>query len=81
MANTAKTELDSIINEMAEALRPLVAKIEARTPTTQGHYGTYMGLIAQGQSAAERLGLAVALKRAGADKGGVDAAVRILGLI
>ncbi len=67
-----------VIDELADKLREGVAEIEASTPTTRGHYGTYMGLFSQftddiGQG---RL-LAKALIKAGANKQGVNDALRV----
>jgi len=72
------TKAQEIIDNLAEQLREGVAEIEARRPTTRGHYGLYMAIFGQ---FAEDIGqahiLAMALKKAGANAQGVDDALRV----
>ncbi len=73
------TTLTQRINDMAETLKDAVASIEATSfPTTKNNYGTYMALMSQfcddkGQAKI----LAVALIKAGANKEGVRAALKV----
>lgn len=81
-------DFDSIIDHLAEAIRPLVAIIEAAPPTTKGHYGDYMATIERvTQQLAgpvpvttnAYLAVGIALERAGANKFGVESALRAMG--
>jgi len=70
------------VTEMVAALKPdlepLVAQIEARPETTQGHYGDYMAVIsdlAQGSKTMAQL-VALALIESGANRRGVAAALQ-----
>jgi len=71
-------KLDEIVANLAADLHPVVTEIEARRPTTRGHYGTYMGLFSR---FADDIGqariLAMAPKKAGANAQGVDDALRV----
>lgn len=67
-----------IIDSLADDLRESVAEIEARVPTTRGHYGTYMGLFSQfADDAGQGRILAAALIQAGANERGVNDALRV----
>ena len=72
------TKSEQIINALADDLRPEIAKIEARPPTTRGHYAVYLGLLSRytddrGQAQA----LSQALIAAGANERGVGDAMAI----
>lgn len=72
------TEATQVIENIANVLRPEVAVIEARIPTTRGHYGTYMAIIGKyADDPQQGLVLALALKKAGANPQGVDDAFRV----
>ena len=72
------TRAQEIIDSLADKLREGVAEIEASTPTTRGHYGTYMGLFSRfADDAGQGRILAAALKKAGANAQGVDDALRV----
>lgn len=86
---TSQQDLDSMLNQMAVILKPVVDHIEASTPTTKDHYGEYMSAI---QVVVERLGeserkpatylgVAVAFQRAGANKNGLHSALRVMGYL
>ena len=80
-------ELDTLINTLAKAVKPVVTVIESGPAITKDHYSEYLGVItkvaAQLPAAGRNvhLGIGIALQRAGANKAGVQAALRILGAI
>jgi hypothetical protein len=85
---TTQTELDDVINQLADVVKPVVEAIEKnKHPTTMHNYDQYMSAItkiAGMLSASERnssafLGIGVAMQRAGANKQGVQAALRAMG--
>jgi len=57
----------------------LVKKIESGIKTTQGNYGQYMTMLSGIADRTNRTILAAAFISAGADSGGVKAAMRIIG--
>jgi RNA binding exosome subunit len=70
--------VQKVIDSLANDLREGVAEIEASTPTTRGHYGTYMGLFSQfADDAGQGRILAKALIKAGANERGVNDALRV----
>jgi hypothetical protein len=75
------SNLERLINSMAEDMRPIVQQIEASPAITCDHYGDYLGAIGVLSEGDPTLAKAVALAfvRAGANKAGVAAALRILG--
>lgn len=82
------TDLDATLNKLANMLGPIVKHIEAKPPTTENHYGDYMSALAviakrvsDKPASNVYLGIGVALQRAGANKQGVQAALRIMGHI
>lgn len=77
---TQKEQLRAALEAMAEALRPVVAEIEARPETTRDRYGDYMALISQliERRAAPPLFYAACLIKAGANPEGVKAAAGLL---
>lgn len=83
------TELDKVINELAQIYRPLVESIEAKPQLTKGRYGDYMlaierlaEMLGKGQATTSvYISIGLALQRAGANKDGVKAALRIMGYL
>lgn len=81
--------LDTIIDQLAKITKPLVERIEALPMTTKDHYGDYMLAIERvvdQLSKAERkpstyLGVALAFQRAGANRNGVQSALRVMGYL
>jgi hypothetical protein len=79
--------IDTVINELSNICKPIVEEIESQVPVTKDHYDQYMVAIekvAEIMSRSERnksvyLGIGVAFQRAGANKNGVQAALRIMG--
>lgn len=77
--------MDAELNRLAELFKPVVDAIEAMPETTKGHYGDYMAAIdkiAAKQPNAPRtiyIAIGVALQRAGANKFGVQSALRAMG--
>jgi len=72
---------NAFINDLVEIYKPVVKEIEASMMMTKDHYGEYMNVIGQGNSNSIRQLTAVALVKAGANKDGVLAALRIMGVI
>lgn len=75
-----KAKLDAIIQDLANDLRPVVAKIEAdKLPTTRKHYGRYLALFSQLAHGDARMGKIIcsALIVAGGNFQGVADAYRI----
>ena len=73
-------KLDALIADLANDLREMVEKIEARPMTTRGHYGDYMSLISSTTSDRPTARIvALALKEAGANVQGVQDALQICG--
>ena len=77
--------IDTMLDKLADTLRPIVAAIEASPATTQDHYGDYMAAI---DRVARKLGtptqticvaIGIALQRAGAPRSGVQSALRAMG--
>jgi len=56
----------------------LVQRIESGPELTQGHYGKYLALLSSGNKDSRAI-LSLALISAGANKFGVDSAMRIIG--
>lgn len=85
MLKQADPKLSAVIDQLADICKPIVAHVEAMTPTTKGHYGDYMVAIervATMSGKAERntcLAIGLAMIRAGANKEGVHAALRVMG--
>lgn len=77
---TNEEKADRLIRETAAIVAPLVKDIEAGPQLTQFHYGRYLVLIGQGKDRLERQLFALACLEAGANKAGVHAALRILGV-
>jgi len=66
------------INEVVEALRPIVAKIEARPETTKAHYGDYMTILGMAKGSEARQSMSLCLLKAGANYEGVASALNLL---
>jgi hypothetical protein len=85
--------LDQILNELTQVVKPVVQAIQSKEPTTQNYYREYMSAISvllkyitgKEDTIAVRnkiiLGIGVALNRAGANKAGVVSAVRAMGAL
>ena len=72
--------IDKAVGEIAEDLKPEVARIEAGVKTTMNNYGTYGALLStlgKGNTVTTQL-LALALVKAGANKQGVSDGLRLL---
>jgi hypothetical protein len=75
-----KSELDTLIADLAEDFRPQVLKIEGSIPTTKNHYGRYMSLLYQMAKDDKNLAMvfSLALVKAGANREGIKSALRNL---
>ncbi len=70
--------LDEIVNKIAEEIKPEIQKIEAnKFPTTKWNYGTYLNLLGIFKEKRERQVYALALIKAGANRFGVESALKI----
>ncbi len=67
------------INTLAADLADFVKATEAGPEITQYHYGQYMSVLGMAKDGGSRKIIALALKQAGANHQGVDAAMRIHG--
>lgn len=70
-------EAQQAISQVVEALTPIVAKIEKSFPSTQNHYGDYLGILGMAQPS-ERKKLAAVLVKAGANLEGVRSALELM---
>lgn len=77
MAQT-KEQAEALFQEAVDELKPLVEKIEKEAPTTKNHYGTYMAVLLQAKETQVRKLTALALIKAGANKSGVLAALKLV---
>lgn len=83
------TDLDNVIDQLATIAKPLVDRIEASPEITKDHYGDYMlaldrvvGMLSKAERRPSTyLGVAVAFQRAGANKAGVQSALRVMGYL
>lgn len=76
---TQNPKLATMIKDLAVNLKPAVDEIEGSIPTTQGHYGRYMAVLAifaKGNKLRAQI-IALALIEAGANKTGVHNALRL----
>ena len=80
MKPEAKALLDNLAKELVVDLKPVVDKIEASTPTTKNHYGKYLNILMPltGDSV-KYYCVAKGLILAGANRQGMDAALKYLG--
>jgi hypothetical protein len=75
---TAMTEIDKIVESIADDIRPEVESIEAnKNPTTKGNYGKYLQLLGIFDDTASRNVYALALIKAGANQYGVKEALKL----
>ena len=75
-----KSELDTLIADLADDFRPQVLKIETSIPTTKNHYGRYMELLCQMAKGDKNLAMvfSLAMIKAGANREGIKSALKIL---
>ena len=76
--NQAELDLDRLITDLSNDLKPEVKKIEAMPETTQNHYGFYAAVIGGAKSQLEANIICLALMKAGANKEGVRNAKKLL---
>lgn len=86
-----KTSLDNVLNVLSDIVKDVVTQIESSTATTKDHYALYMLLIDKVASMDKgatpemlvkvKLGIGAACVRAGANKNGVNSALRLMGVI
>jgi len=81
-------DLDAVLDQLASICKPIVASIEARPALTMDRYDAYMSAISILASKASanpnnsvKLAVGVALQRAGANKRGVESALRAIGAL
>ncbi len=76
---TIEAKIEAAIESLVPDLKGIVKEIEGGHKTTQNHYGRYMSLISKlgGDSRAMRNIVGLALIRAGANRAGVDSALRL----
>lgn len=83
----ADPKLDAELDKLAAIFKPIVSAIEAtKHPITLHNYGEYMAVISriasrQGDPTNKSALLGVAMQRAGANKLGVQSALRAMGAI
>ncbi len=71
-------ELSSLIDGLAEDVKPQVEQIEKSLPTTKNHYGDYMSLLSNFKDNKTLALMMLALIRAGANRQGVHDAYKII---
>lgn len=82
-----KDNIDEVLNQLAAVVMPIVAQIESNLPTTQNHYGDYMAAISTladkipGNARSVKLGVAVAMTKAGGNRAGIIAALKVMGVM
>lgn len=74
------TQLNALVDELAADFKPQVTKIESGIKTTQNHYGSYMQMLSVMAKGDKALGMvfSLALIKAGANREGVNSALKIL---
>ena len=73
-------QIQTLIDDLAKDLQPMVQEIEASPKMTQNHYGRYMSLLSslgKGNKDSTQI-IALALMSAGANKAGIASALKIL---
>jgi len=78
---TLEENLDALVLQLTEEVRPFVKRTESSLPTTKDHYGDYLGFLTSVGTETRIKIVAVALIHAGANKIGVASALRLLGII
>ncbi len=83
MTNTDKIKAftdakKAIIDDMAETLKPIVQGIETSIKTTQNNYDRYLSILTQFKDKQMRSIVVKALIQAGANRAGVNSALKIL---
>ena len=76
-AKEKKDKTTQLIKDLAGDLKPEVDKIESSIKTTQNHYGRYMSILGGFNSNQINL-ISLALIEAGANRGGVLSALKVL---
>jgi len=81
LTETQKSALLAEINKFSKDpdIVAIVKNIENSTPTTKNHYGRYMALLSEQKQQPARLILSSALLGAGANKAGIDSALKVIG--
>ena len=74
-----KEDQIKLIDEIAEEIRPLVLKLEDTSQVTKNHYARYGSLLTELAGSDKTLArlYGLALKRAGANVAGINAAIRV----
>ncbi len=83
MTNTDKIKAftdakKAIIDDMAETLKPIVQCIETSIKTTHNNYDRYLSILTQFKDKQMRSIVVKALIQAGANRAGVNSALKIL---
>lgn len=78
MQNTKHTGFieNALTPEIEQELKKAVSVIEGGVPTTKGHYGVYMSILSRAKDKRSREILAEVLLKVGANKQGVEDALR-----
>jgi hypothetical protein len=80
--NMDNEKIKKLVSELAGDFKPSVLKIEARIATTRNHYGDYMALLSSIAKTENHARLfALAMIEAGANRQGVNDAMRVLGYV
>ena len=75
-------KLKVLISQLAEDFKPSVQKIEAKIATTRNHYGDYMALLSSVAKSKQHAQIfSLAMIEAGANRQGVNDALRVMGYI
>lgn len=80
-------QLDDVINQLVPVVKPIVDSIESKLPTTKDRYDAYMTAITTladkipGNQKSIKLGIAFAMTKAGGNRNGILAALRVMGEI
>ena len=75
-------KLKVLISQLAEDFKPSVQQIEAKIATTRSHYGDYMALLSSVAKSKQHAQIfSLAMIEAGANRQGVNDALRVMGYI